>query len=60
MAKQMKSIKNQRKMIRKAIKKGKAGSMEFPENVLIQHGCISIGERFRNGQKKLEELTENN
>lgn len=43
MTKQMKSIKNQRKVIRKAIKKGKAGSMEFPENVLIQYGCISIG-----------------
>ena len=43
MTKQMKSIKNQRKVIRKAIKKGKAGSMEFQKNVLIQYGCISIG-----------------
>ena len=35
MTKQMKFIKNQRKVIRKTIKKGKAGNMEFPENVLI-------------------------
>lgn len=35
MIRQMKSIKNQRNVIRKAIKKGKAGSMEFLENVLI-------------------------
>ena len=43
MTKQIKFIKNQRRVIRKAIKKGKAGSMKFPENVLIQYGCISIG-----------------
>ena len=48
MIKQMKFIKNQRKVIRKAIKKGKAGSMEFLENAIMQYGCISIGERFRN------------
>ena len=35
MIKQIKSIKNQRKVIRKAIKKGKARRMEIPENVLI-------------------------
>ena len=49
MIKQMKSTKNQRKVIRKAIKKGKAGNMESPENVLITYECVSIKGEIRNG-----------